>query len=468
MGTTPNRWAAMIRASTKPAYLAIADAIADDIAAGRLAAEQRLPPLRALAKHLDLNFTTVSRGYAEAQRRKLIDSQAGRGTFVVPAAPVVSTVVRSPAAVGLIDMTMNMPPEPQESAIHQMLRNGLGALRDVPDLHSLLRYQEFGGGPADREAGARWLGERIPELPPNRVLVVPGVQSALLALFSVLARAGETICCEAVTYPGVKGLAAQLGIRLMGLPCDDEGIDPEAFGAACASLLPKALYCNPTMLNPTTATMSQARREAIVEIARRYSVPIIEDDAYGFLPSVPLTPLAVLAPELTFHVTGFAKCVGAGLRVGYLAAPNTRYTARLSSSLRTSSVMASPITTFLATQWINDGTVKLATDAIREESRARQKIATQVLKRADYSANPEAFHLWLRVPAPWNRIEFSTHLRASGVGVVVSDAFTVTGPAPEAVRVCLGGVSSQQECRHSLEIIEDALEQIPEVASGVM
>ncbi|MBA4287258.1 MAG: GntR family transcriptional regulator [Xanthomonadaceae bacterium] len=468
MGTTPNRWAAMIRASTKPAYLAIADAIADDIAAGRLAAEQRLPPLRALAKHLDLNFTTVSRGYAEAQRRKLIDSQAGRGTFVLPATPAASAVVRSPAAVGLIDMTMNMPPEPQASAIHQMLRNGLGGLREVPDLHALLRYQEFGGGMCDRDAGARWLGERIPEVPSSRVLVVPGVQSALLALFSVLARAGETICCEAVTYPGVKGLAAQLGIRLMGLPCDDQGIDPEAFGAACASLLPKALYCNPTMLNPTTATMSQARREAIVEIARRYSVPIIEDDAYGFLPSAPPTPLAVLAPELTFHVTGFAKCVGAGLRVGYLVAPNTRYTARLSSSLRTSCVMASPITTFLATQWINDGTVKLATDAIREESRARQRIATEVLRRADYSANPEAFHLWLRVPAPWNRIEFSTHLRSSGVGVVVSDAFTVTGPAPEAVRVCLGGVSTQQECRQSLEIIEDALEQLPEVASGVM
>lgn len=468
MGTTPNRWAAMVRSSSKPAYLAIADAIADDIQSGRLAAEQRLPPLRSLAKHLSLNFTTVSRGYAEAQRRQLIDSKAGQGTFVRAQSQPPGVPARSQAAVGLIDMTMNMPPEPQDSVIQTRLRAGLTSLREVPDLYALLRYQEFGGLQQDREAGARWLGERIPGLAANRVLVVPGVQSALLALFSVLARAGETICCEAVTYPGVKGLAAQLGIRLMGLNCDDEGIDPEAFGAACASLLPKALYCNPTFLNPTAATMSPARREAIVEIARRYSVPIIEDDAYGFLPTIAPTPLAVLAPELVFHVTGFAKCVGAGLRVGYLAAPNTRYTARLASSLRTSSVMASPITTMLASQWINDGTVKLATEAIREESRQRQAMASHILRRADYESNPEAFHLWLKVPPPWNRIEFATHLRASGVGVVVSDAFTVTGPAPEAVRVCLGGISNQQECRHSLEIIEDALEQIPEVASGVM
>jgi DNA-binding transcriptional MocR family regulator len=457
----------MIRSSSKPAYLAIADAIADDIQAGRLSAEQRLPPLRALAKHLDLNFTTVSRGYAEAQRRQLIDSKAGQGTFVRAVTPAAAPV-RSPGAVGLIDMTMNMPPEPQDASIHQRLRQGLLSLNDTVDLHALLRYQEFGGLPADREAGARWLGARVPDLMMNRVLVCPGVQGALLALFNVLARPGDTICCESVTYPGVKGLAAQQGIRLMGLPCDKEGIDPEAFGAACASLLPKALYCNPTLLNPTTNTWSLARREAIVEIARRYSVPIIEDDAYGFLPSVPSVPLASLAPELTFYVTGFAKCVGAGLRVAYLAVPNSRYTARLASTMRTTSVMASPITTLLATQWINDGTVDLATRAIREESRARQELAASILKRADYDSNPEAFHLWLKVPAPWNRIEFSTLLRSNGVGVVVSDAFTVTGPAPEAVRVCLGGIANRQECQHSLEVIEDTLEQLPEAASSVM
>lgn len=467
MGTTPNRWAAMIRNSSKPAYQAIADAIADDIQSGRLSAEQKLPPLRSLAKHLGLNFTTVSRGYAEAQRRQLIDSRAGQGTYVRALTPA-ATPARSPGAIGMIDMTMNMPPEPQEANIQQRLRAGLLALKDTADLHSLLRYQEFGGSPADRDAGARWLGARVPDLSASRVLVCPGVQSALLALFTVLARPGDTICCEAVTYPGVKGLAAQQGIRLMGLPSDEEGIDPEAFGAACASLLPKALYCNPTLLNPTTATMSLARREAIVEIARRYSVPIIEDDAYGFLPKEPSVPLAALAPELTFYVTGFAKCVGAGLRVAYLALPNTRYATRLASTMRTTSVMASPITTMLATQWINDGTVDLATEAIRVESRARQGLARQVLRRADYASKPEAFHLWLKVPPPWNRIEFSTLLRNNGVGVVVSDAFTVTGPAPEAVRVCLGGIANRQECLHSLEIIEDALEQLPEVASSVM
>jgi len=470
MATTSNRWAAALRNSDRPAYIALADAIADDIQAQRLLPEQRLPPLRDLGKALGLNFTTVARGYAEASRRGLIDSKVGQGSFVraatAPPEPLAPRV-RSQAVVGLVDMTMNMPPEPDDPELLERFRKGYASI-DFGDPHALLRYHEFGGGPADREAGALWLSERIPGISPQRVLVCPGIQSTLLALFAVLARPGETMCCEAITYPGVKGLASQLGIRLHGLPTDDEGIDPEAFAAVCVLDPPKALYCNPTYLNPTTAVMSRERREAIVEIARRHAVPIIEDDAYGFLPSDSPISLAALAPELTFYVTGFAKHVGAGLRTAYLALPNSRYTARLSSALRTMTVMASPFTVALSTQWINDGTVRAATLAIREESRARQDIARQVLKRADYVAKPEAFHLWLHIPSPWNRVEFMTHLRQQGVGVVVSDAFTVTAPAPEAVRVCLGGQATREECRHTLEVIEDALEQFPELSARVM
>ena len=460
------RWAAAIRSSEKPAYLAIADAIADDVQSGQLRADQKLPTLRSVATTLQINFTTVARGYAEAQKRGLIDTRAGRGTFVRPV--VASGPVRRSSPADMLDMTMNMPPEPQDPALLQRLRDGFASLATEPDLYSLLRYHEFGGAIEDREAGARWLARHLPGVSAGRVLVCPGIQATLLALFMALARPGDTIACEAVTYPGVKSLAAQLGLKLVGLPADDEGIHPEAFAALCASQLPKALYCNPTLLNPTTATMSEARRIAIADTARRYGVPIIEDDPYGCLPRQRSTALATLAPELTFYLTGFAKCVGAGLRIAYVATPNPRYTARLSATMRTTAVMASPPLVRLATRWIDDGTIRESTLAIREESRARQQLAARILRKASYVSKPEAFHLWLAAPPPWTRVEFATHLRRHGVGVVVADTFTVSGPVPEAVRVCLGGNVSREDCRHSLEIIEDAIEQFPAVASTVM
>ncbi len=75
-------WTPDLSTSDKPRYLAIADAISDDISAGRLAVGDRLPPQRKLAKRLDVDFTTVARGYVEAQKRGLIESKVGQGTFV--------------------------------------------------------------------------------------------------------------------------------------------------------------------------------------------------------------------------------------------------------------------------------------------------------------------------------------------------------------------------------------------------
>jgi DNA-binding transcriptional MocR family regulator len=458
-----NRWAAAIKSSDRPAYIAVADAISEDIQTGKLAAQQKLPTIRKLARALNLNFTTVARGYAEAHRRGLIDARAGSGSFVREM--VRSGLVRRTAPKYLADMTMNMPPEPHDRAVLQDIADSIVALSRESDPYSLLRYQEFGGTPEDREAGARWLSDWVPEVTSARVLVCPGIQPTLMALCEVLApRPGDVIACEAITYPGLKGIAAQLGIRLCGLPADDEGIDPEAFGALCASNLPQALYLNPTFNNPTTAVMSQERREAVADIARRYSVPIIEDDPYGCLPTRRPSAIAQLAPELTFYLTGFAKCVGAGLRIAYVVTPSARYTARVSATLRTLSVMAAPMLVHLATRLIDLGTVRTAILAVREESRVRQQMASSTLRRTKYVSKPEAFHLWLTVPEHWSRNEFATYLRSLGVTVVMSDTFTVSGTPPEAVRVCLGGPADRDECQNSLEIIEDAIEQQPAVS----
>jgi DNA-binding transcriptional MocR family regulator len=459
MSNEISRWAIAVRDSAKPAYVAIAEAIAHDIQSGRLAADQRLPTLRRLARSLKLNFTTVARGYAEAQRRGLIDTRAGSGTFVREM--VRTGLVRRPISKPAVDMTMNMPPEPHDGALMQKLHDGLAALAHEADPYLLLRYQEFGGTGEDREAAAHWMATHVPGLGIERVLVSPGIQPTLMALCGMLAsQPGDVIACEAVTYPGLKGVAAHLGIRLVGLSADDNGIDPGAFAALCASDLPKALYLNPTFNNPTTAILSQQRREAIAETARRYSVPIIEDDPYGCLPLARPTALAALVPQLTFYLTGFAKCLGAGLRIAYVATPNERYTSRLAAAMRTSSVMAPPMLVRLATRWVGDGTAAAAAAAIRGESMARQQIARDTLRQARYVTKPEAFHLWLDVPPAWNPLDFADSLRSQGVAAVAADAFAVSA-SPQSVRICLGGPTDREGCRRTLEILEEAIKLPP-------
>ena len=122
------------------------------------------------------------------------------------------------------------------------------------ELMGLLRYQGFGGSVDDKEAALDWLGRRGITASANRLLICPGAHSALLAIMSTLCRSGDALCCEDLTYPGARSIAAHLGLKLFGLPMDREGIDAAAFAATCVRHAPKALYLNPTLLNPTTVT----------------------------------------------------------------------------------------------------------------------------------------------------------------------------------------------------------------------
>jgi DNA-binding transcriptional MocR family regulator len=454
-------WTPNLSRLGKPRYLAIADAIAEDIRNGRLAPSDRLPPQRKLASHLDIDFTTVARGYVEAQRRGLIESRVGRGTFVHASAKRRhAPMARHPE---IVDLSMNLPPEPDDPELLDRMQDGLEALGR--DLVYLMRYQGFGGTQADRDAALTWLKHRTLAPQEDRVFISPGAHPALLGILGILAKPGEVILSEALTYPGVRSIAAQLGLKLVGVPMDEEGIDADAFAEACKRFSPKAIYLNPTLLNPTTHTISEPRRIAVAEAARRFGVPIVEDDPYGFLPIKGPRPFAALAPDVAWHVGGLAKCLGAGLRIAYVVVPDARSGWLFASSVRTATVMASPVTVALATRWITDGTAGALLTAVRQESIERQRLAGAILPGGSFRADPVGFHLWVSLPETWTRSAFVGHMRSTGIGVVASDAFATDTAPPEAVRVCLGGPADRAAVRGALEFMAHALAESPALAS---
>ncbi|MGY3605996.1 aminotransferase-like domain-containing protein [Bradyrhizobium sp. Lot11] len=459
-------WRPDLSNSDKPRYLAIADAIADDIAAGKLVIGDRLPPQRKLAKRLDIDFTTVARGYVEAQKRGLIESKVGQGTFVRDKPRPRRSVQAFPPRP--VDLSMNLPPEPDDpDLIARMQAAADYVMRDVV---SLLRYQGFGGTQADKDAASSWLGRRAQVPAQSRIFVSPGAHPALLGILSILAKPGEIVLCEAITYPGIRAIAAQLGITLVGLPMDDDGVEPQALTDACKKLKPKAIYLNPTLQNPTTLTIPDPRRREIVAIARRHKLPIIEDDAYGFIPEHGHghAPFAAIAPDLTWHVAGLAKCIGAGLRAAYVVVPDTRSAWPFASALRAATVMASPLTVSLVTRWIEDGTADTILRFIRTETSARQRLAAEILPKGSYRGDLLSFNIWVPLPAPWTRSAFVEHMRSTGIGVVASDAFVVNGSPPEAVRICLGGPVNRPQVRSALEYTAHALAESPALASSFL
>lgn len=426
-------WLRRVERGGGPIYLAILRALEAAITDGELQAGEQLPPQRTVAAVLGVDFTTVTRAYAAARARGLVEGAVGRGTFVAGRA--------AEDEAGLVDLSMNLPPPPKGLNLGKLLKETAGAVLDRTDPQALMAYHPPGGSLAQRAAGGVWLAPCLGEVSPDRIVVAPGAQAALAATLALLTRRGDVIIVEPLTFPGVRSAAALLGLRLVACPVDDEGFDPAALARLCGETAARAIYCIPTQQNPTAATMGEARRREVAQIARAAGVPIIEDDAYGRLPSAPLPAIAAFAPEHVWHLATTAKALSPGLRIAYVAAPDAGAAQRLAEALRATTLMPAPLGAAIATAWIREGTADKVLAAVRAEAGERQALARQILPAAHGS--PEAIHIWLDTPEHWPGDRLRDTAQSRGLSLVTAEAFAAAPGARSGLRISLGGPAKQ-------------------------
>ena len=453
-----SKWHPDIATIPGPRYRAIAEAIARDIEAGRLVPGDRLPTHRDLAYLLGVTVGTVTRAYAEAQRLGLLVGEVGRGSFIAQRAPADALYHAPPERDGTIDMSLNYPPaEPLSEAA---LRDSLEALSRRNDLGHLLPYGDFDGPQGVREAVAAWLGRqhRFP-VEPERLVLTSGGQHAISAAIAAVAEPGDVVLCGALTWTGIRAIAEMMRLQLRGLAMDGEGVLPEAFDVACRTLSPKALYLIPTLQNPTGTIMGEGRRAALAHIAERYSVPIVEDDSYGFLAPDAPAPIATRAPEQVLYLTSLSKSLAPGLRIGCLSAPR-RFHPRIMAAVRATTWMVPPLMGEIAADWINSGVADTIAENRRQETARRQSIARSVLGPLAGDAAPQAYHLWVRLPAPWRATDFVAEARQRGVLIAPTEVFAVgRRHEEEAVRICLGSPANADAVRQGLDILRELIPQ---------
>lgn len=451
-----------------PRYRALAQTIIEDIEAGRLADGHRLPPQRDLAVELGVTIGTISRAYALVERQGLVSAEVGRGTFVRrPPPPPARTVASaaSASASDLIDLTINRPAD--RTCYREALKATLAGL-DLDLDHDLLDYAPRAGSAQHRRAAADWLVRSGVGVDPAHVILTGGAHQAIVVALAALVRPGEPLLAESLTYPGVRGMAASLHLRVEAVPLDEGGLRPDALEAACRQTGGRVLFVNPTLHNPTTATLSDARRRAIVEIARRHDLVIIEDDVYGLLKEQRPASFFSLAPERTVHISSASKALAPGLRLGLLAAPD-RLQARLADVKYDLMLSGAPLPAEIFRIWVADGTADRLLERQRRAARARQVLAGEVLGRHEPRTDPAAFHLWLPLPAPWRTSDFAAAAAADGFAVAPGHAFaTGRSHAPHAVRVSLSAPSDDAALVRALRGIARLLDRPPEPRRGLI
>ncbi|MCV0394176.1 MAG: PLP-dependent aminotransferase family protein [Rhizobiaceae bacterium] len=439
----------------RPAYLSLAEQIARAIADGRLANGARLPPHRKMADGLGLSVQTVSRAYEQLIRRGLVTGEVGRGSFVrtmrrEPEPPYL------PERLGeVIDLSILKPVcEPMH---HDRLKEALTWLgQDLP-ASSALSFRPNMVFPRHRTAGAEWLRSLGLEASAQNITPTNGATSAMTVALMSVAPPGATVATEAVGHHTLLPLARYLGFTLEGLPIDADGLIPEALADACGRGGIRAVFLQPSVINPTATLMSQTRREAIVEIARRHDLAIIENDVLGPLIADRPPPVAALAPERTLHVTSFTKITVPGLRIGYLSAPD-RYAAAVANRHLVSNWMATPMVAEIASKWVRDGTAMELVDWQRAALRTRQKAAAEMLAGLSYLAHPEGLHLWLELPEGRSEESFVAQARLHNVAIAPGASFRITQDAwRPAVRISVGS-TTEGELRAGLGVIAQLLQ----------
>ncbi|MEN6370303.1 MAG: PLP-dependent aminotransferase family protein [Thermotogota bacterium] len=401
-----------------PLHAQIASSLRARIEQGELAGGERLPTTRDLAKDLGVSRSTVVRAYEQLAREGRVEGRVGMGT-VVRSSP-------SPSSEDRVNWNLLLTPRVQEpdSEYRQVLR--MLSQTDILSFAGGLPSPEFFPGDsfqqlADgvlRQQGTKllqwcpiegypplrsWIADRI-GCPMENVMVLSGSTQGIHLLAQAFLEPGDTVLVEAPTYAGAIQAFRGAGARLVSIPSGADGIDLERLDATLDRVRPKFLYVIPTYHNPTGGSLPFAKREALLMLAARRGLAIVEDDPYSTLryDGPPLPSLHSLDRNgCVIYLSTFSKSVFPGLRIGWLAAP-TRLLPRLVSLRNVIDLFTNSLAQGSLYEFCKRGMFDAHLQRVRDEYRVRRDAMAAALRRYAPDVSFDVPHgglfIWTKIP----------------------------------------------------------------------
>lgn len=471
------------REQATPLYRQIVEQVLAQIADGRLPHGTLLPPERTLAAHLQVNRSTIVSAYQDLVATGLVEARVGRGTWISEAEnpaplPLSWSTLFSPtldrlqlSGQGDFLGAVQLPGYRTTSSTRQQPRSiSLATGTPDPALFPVARFRQaldqaisddtgdlFGYGlvqgvQALRTELVTWMARRGIRSTPERVVVLHGSQQGLDLLTRLFIEPGDAVVVETPTYLGALQVFRGAGARLLPITLDDEGPRIDLLAQLLSRHRPKFIYTLPTFQNPTGVTMSRQRRHALLDLAARHGIPIVEDDAYGELSydagATPPPPLATLDQHnLVIYVGTMSKVLLPGIRLGWLSAPPPVAEAigiiRQTMDLHPNGPMQQALSIFLARGWLDEH-LMLLRPAIRAR-RDRLLAALEALAPPGMTWNTPmgGNFVWARLPNELRATSLAIEAARQGVAFIAGEAFSPTGGERDALRLNFAGVPEE-------------------------
>lgn len=447
----------------------IARALRERIA--KLAPGTRLPSVRELTERHTASPVTVQRALTQLVREGRVVTRPGDGSFVAQAArpDVPVDVSWQTLALGASGPVLDIATTPFAAARSNLIPLGTGYMDLATQPLALLRAAAqrvvrrdhvWSRGPAEGLEGLRaWFARDLGgDISPRQVLIVPGGQAALSAVFRALLPAGAPLLFESPSYFGAILIARAAGIRPVPVPIDHEGMRPDALDEALARSGARVVYLQPSFANPTGGSMSSARRREVLEVVQRRNAFVVEDDyardlaIEGTLPP----PLVRELPSHVVYIRSLTKSAAPGLKIAAVCAMGPAF-----ERLR----VARSIDDWFVSGVLQETALELVTapgwprhlKALRTKLRARRDAAlaalTEFLPGLPAPRTPAGgFNLWLPLPAHVDDVALAQAAERAGVHVNAGRVCFPAEPVGPHLRVSYAA-AEPGEIREGLRIV---------------
>lgn len=438
--------------SATPLYRQLYEQIASRIRSGEIEAGEKLPATRELAGLLGLNRTTISAAYEMLESEGLISGQVGRGSFVTGAVPAI-------AGVNWGNLVERLPANVTPSATGEMVsfatsrpsremfplddfRASCEAVLARADLADVLQL----GSPSGYEPLRRYLLEEARRHnlagSDDDLVITNGCQQALDLLGRVLLRAGDAVVVEDPIYPGLKNLLAGMGVRLVGIPVTQDGLDVTQLSRVLENERPRLIVVTPNFQNPTGATMPVAARLALIDSARAAGIPVVENDPYGDLRYIG-SPVAAIKQlddrNGTVLLRSFSKVSFPGLRVGWAVGPRP-LVQKLRQAKETADLHSDQLSQAVLLEFAESGRLEAHLQRVLasgiERLRATIDGCRRFLPPGTRWTEPEGgMNIWVRLPGGLDAGELLARAQHEGVNYLPARYFMVSRQEPGALRL---------------------------------
>ncbi|MFI6852496.1 PLP-dependent aminotransferase family protein [Streptomyces sp. NPDC050416] len=307
-----------------------------------------------------------------------------------------------------------------------------------------LQYSTTEGEPTLRAALAERTTARGLPTGPDDLLVTTGSQQALSLLATALLEPGDTVLVENPCYLAALQAFGFAGARVVPVPGDEQGVDPEALEELVVRERPKLFYTVPTFQNPTGRTLPAERRAAVAAVAARRGLWIVEDDPYGELrydgERVPWIASHPGAEDRTVLLGSFSKVMAPGLRLGWLRAPGELRracaVAKQAADLHTPTVNQLAAARYLADHDLDAHVTRVA-GVYRERRDAMLASLPGALPEGSVWNRPEGgMFLWARLPEPYDTTALLPQVVRHDVAYVPGAPFYAGTPDRTTLRLC--------------------------------